>query len=205
MRKIKNRNLNSKKIIGLTSIIVAGGLLASCGSIVTTKESLHTRIEVTNDGKYSESRQFKPYDPNSKKDLPNSFIYYDKWELNENGKYSRIVKEYDVSEKSYDDIKELVNNKNLSIENIVGKPIKTYKQTIESLSEEDYKRDAHFEATFYSEDEKIYVTIQNVNTPAGGLLIASGIALTGGVAGLIAWNKYIEKKNKKLTLNKREN
>ena len=82
MRRLNRRKLTGAKVVGLASLLIAGGLLASCKAITTRTEYEYNRIEVTNDGIFSEARQFKPFSENQNA-LSNSFIYYDKWEQRE--------------------------------------------------------------------------------------------------------------------------
>ena len=200
MRKFSNRKLNKIKVFGLASILIASGLSVSCKAITTKTAYEFNRIEVTNDGILSEARQFKPFSENQNA-LSNSFIYYDKWEQREDQKYSRLVKEYNVKYKSYEDIKELVSNNSLDVEEVLGKPIKIYTQITDFVEEDELERKAHFEATFYSKNEKRSVTIETENPESKNALIlgAAGVAL--GTGALIGWNIY----DKKLTLKRRDN
>lgn len=201
MRRLTRRKLTSAKVVGLASVLIASGLLASCKAITTRTEYEYTRLEVTNDGEYREVRQFKPFDAVNNKNLPNSFIYYGKWEETTDQKYSREVREYNVNNKTYDDIKELTTNSNLPIEEVLGEPSKTYMQVTDYVEDEELVRDAHFEATLYSKDENRKVTIVTDDPASTNSLIFGASTLTLGVGTLIAWNQY----EKKLTLKKREN
>lgn len=201
MRRLNRRKLTSAKVVGLASVLIASGLLASCKAITTRTEYQYTRLEVTNDGEYREAKQFKPFDTANNKNLPNSFIYYGKWEETTDQKYSREVREYNVNNKTYDDIKELTTNSNLPIEEVLGEPSKTYMQVTDYVEDEELVRDAHFEATLYSKDENRKVTIVTDDPTSTNSLIFGASALTLGVGTLIAWNQY----EKKLTLKKREN
>lgn len=201
MRRLTRRKLTSVKVVGLASVLIAGGLLASCKAITTRTEYEYTRLEVTNDGEYREVRQFKPFDTVNNKNLPNSFIYYGKWEETTDQKYSREVREYNVNNKTYDDIKELTTNSNLPIEEVLGEPSKTYMQVTDYVEDTDLERKAHFEATFYSKNEKRSVTIVTDDPASTNSLIFGAAAITLGTGALVAWNQY----DKKLTLKKREN
>ena len=202
IRKIKNKKFNNKRVIGLATLLFVTGLVTSCDSTITTTEFEYSRIECNSEGYYSETKQYKSFNPDSRKDLPSSFIYYDKWEQKD-GKYSRFVKEYSVRDKTYDDIKVLFDS-NTEIEEVLGKPIDSYEQISKSISEEELSRDPYFEATFYSKDKKNYITIKK---EASKKLTIMGICLatfTVGVSSLITWKYLDNKKNKKLTL-KRDN
>ncbi len=205
MRKLRNRKLNNKKLIGLTAIILAGGLLTSCTSILSRKEYEYTRVECTSDGEYYEAKQFKPFDPNTNKNLPNSFIYYGKWNLDNNGKYSRDVREYNANKITLDEITTLINDEEIEIEKELGKPTKEYTQVSEFVTEEELGRDSYFSATVYGKNDDKYVIIKNENSTSIILLAGGIFGLTAGIGSLITWNQYEEKSKKKLTLKKRDN
>ena len=116
IRNFKNKNLNSKKIIGLASLVLAGSLLTSCTINLSRKEHEYRRVNFTSNGNYYESSQFEPFYLSNKP--TNSLIYYNEWKETADGNYSRIVKEYDVTDKSYDDIISLKDNKNINIDEV---------------------------------------------------------------------------------------
>ena len=206
MRKLKQKKLNSRKMLGLATVILAGGILTSCSSLIYTKEYEYTRIERSSDGVYSEVSQYSPFNSDNNKNLSNSFISYSEWIETKDNNYSRIVKEYDVNRKDYNDIKELFES-NKEIEEVLGKPSKTYEQMSKTLSKDEIDRGAYFEATIYSENKKKYVLIKDSKSNIGVLVFGlAGFTLATGT--LIAWKKYDENssekkdKNKKLTLKK---
>lgn len=205
MRKIRNRKINSKKIIGLTSLILTGSLLTACNVYPTRKSHEYRRVDFNSNGNYYETSQFEPFyqDKNS-----NSFIYYDKWNVTSDGKYSRIVKEYDVDSITSEDIRILRDNKDLIIEDILGEPREVYEQIKDNISQEELEAGSYFTATIYSENEENSVTIKNQDGVSSLYLIGCGIATVGGMGALIAWSKNQDKeennKNKKLMLKKGE-
>lgn len=202
IRNFKNKNINSKKIIGLASLVLAGSLLTSCTISLSRKEHEYRRVNFTSNGNYYESSQFEPFYLSNKP--TNSLIYYNEWEETADGNYSRIVKEYDVTDKSYDDIISLKDNKYINIDEVFGEPVEIYEQIIDNVSKEELEAGAYYEVTIYSENEARVATIKNDKTPSPLVLLGSGLVTILGVGGLIAWNKYDEKKEKKLTLEKRE-
>lgn len=202
IRNFKNKNLNSKKIIGLASLVLAGSLLTSCTISLSRKEHEYRKVNFTSNGNYYESSQFEPFYQSNKP--TNSLIYYNEWKETADGNYSRIVKEYDVTDKSYDDIISLKDNKNINIDEVFGEPVEIYEQIIDNVSKEELEAGAYYEVTIYSENEARVATIKNDKTPSPLILLGSGLATFLGMGGLIAWNKYDEKKEKKLTLEKRE-
>ena len=82
------------------------------------------------------------------------------------------------------------------IEDVLGEPIKIYTQITDFVEEDELERKAHFEATFYSKNEKRSVTIETENPESKNALIlgAAGVAL--GTGALIGWNIYDKKLNR---------
>lgn len=200
-RKLKNKKLNNKKILGLTSLILAGSLVTACNTISGEKQYEYSRIEFTTDGIYKESKQYKEF----YSDQANSLISYDAWEQLEDGKYSRKVEEYNVTKKTYEDIKKIFDN-NLDLQEELGIPIKTYHQTSETLSSEEIERGSYIEATIYDINEDKYVMVKNDKQNIW-ILLTGSIVFASACGVLIAWKKYDDKldninSNKNLTLKK---
>lgn len=204
IRNLKNKKINSKKIIGLTSLILAGSLLTACNTDFARKEHEYRRIEFTSNGEYTEESQFEPYDSNNKKNLPSSFIYYGKWVETEDGNYSRIVEEYDASNITYEVIRQLRDNKDVVLDDVLGEPTEIYEQIIDNVSKEELESGAYFKAIIYFENEDKYVTVKNKKAVNPAWLIVTGLGSFTGIGALIAWNNHDEKEKKKLTLEKRE-
>ena len=203
-RRIKNKRFNNKKIIGLASLILVGGLVTGCDTILLKKEYEYNRIEFTSDGEFKETRQFKSFDNSDAKGLNNSFTYYGEWEQRKDNKYQRNVKEYDIKDKSYEELNQSIHSNN-DIEDFLGKPVKTYTQISNSLSPEDLSKGSYYEVTIYDEnkDKYVYVKEESKNT---WMLLGAGVLIPVAVGALIGWNKYNEsfddEKKKKLTLKK---
>lgn len=207
MRKItKSKKLKSKAIIGLSALVLAGTLVSVYEFNLSRKEYEHIRIDCSSDGFYSESRQFKSYDPSASKSLPNTFVYYGKWEQNEDGTYMRAVKEYGAAKIKYEDISNMNGNLEESINETLGEPTKEYEQVTEYVTPEELNREAHYEATLYDINYDRYVTIKEQDKGQFKALVICTLMSIGGMAALIAWRKKQDKEdNKKLVLEKREN
>lgn len=203
IRKIKNKKINSKKILGLTSLILASSMSVACSDTMGKKEYEYNRIEFSSDGDYRETRQYKSFDSEENKDSKNTFIEYSAWELREDGRYERKIKEYDVGKVTYEEIMPLLNE-NFDSSKVFGEPSKAYIQITDTLSYEELQRGSYFEGTIYGINKDKYVIVKDP-TKNAGILIISGIVVTLGVGSLVTWKKYNDKANKKLTLKKRDN
>ena len=204
IRKLKNRKINSKKMIGLASLILIGGMVTSCDSIFLNKEYEYTRIEFNSYGEYKETKQFKPFDSNNNKDLSNSFTYYSAWELRDDGRYQRDVKEYDIKSKNYSDVSNIIRNED-ELNEFLKKPNKTYVEITNNITKEENERGSYYDITIYDLNKDRYAYIEEGDKNYL-LLIGCGVLIPIAVGSLIAWNKYNEtiddKKDKKLTLKK---
>ena len=204
IRKLRNRKINSKKIMGLASLILIGGMVTSCDSILSKKEYEYNRIEFNSYGEYKETKQFKPFDSNNNKDLANSFTYYGAWELRDDGRYQRDVKEYDIKSIKYHEICETIRNDE-ELAEFLKKPEKSYVEITNEISEEEVERGSYYDITVYdiNKDRYAYIEEDKKNIL---LLVGCGVVIPVAIGSLIAWNKYNEsieeKKEKKLTLKK---
>ena len=204
IRKLKNRKLNSKRVLGLASLILTSTMVVACDERMARKEYECNRIEFSSDGISREARQYRPF--NSEESINNSFIEYSAWELRDDGRYQREIKEYDAAEVTYEEIRPLLD-KDFNISEVFGKPTKIYFEVSDTLSDEEIQRGAYYEGTIYSVNTDKYVIVKEPMKHVG-ILIVSGGTVTIGLASLIAWEKYNEKINKeqekKLTLKKRD-
>lgn len=207
-RKIKNKKLNSSLKKGLVALIplTALGLMTSCESILQTKQYEYSRIELNSDGEYYETKRYMDIDQKNKDDVTSTYTSYSRWKLTREGKYVREVKEFDPKNKSLEDIKILMYSE-LTPEEVLGKPTKTYEQITKSLPREEIERLEYDEATIYIKNEDKYVMIKDKNKNFT-VLVAGSIAMVMGVGLAITWKKYddmiSDKKEKKLTLKKRD-
>lgn len=207
-RKIKNRKLNSSLKKGLVVLIplAALGLMTSCETALQTKQYEYSRIEMNSEGEFHESKRYMDVDSKDKSNVTSTYISYSRWKQTREGKYVRQVKEFDPKNKTVEDIKILMYS-NLTPEQVLGKPTKSYEQVARSLSKPELDRLEYDEAILYIKNEKKYVLIKD-NVKNISVLIVGTIAMTMGVGLAISWKKYddmiSDRKEKKLTLKKRD-
>ena len=203
IRKLKNKKLNSKKIMGLASLILIGGIVSSCDSVMLNREYEYDRIEFNSYGEFKETRQFKSFDSNSNKDLSNNFTYYGAWELRDDGRYQREVKEYDISNMSYEEVYNIINS-DKELYDFLKKPEKTFSEITDIISKDEDLRGSYYDVTIYSINRDRYADIDDTERNIW-VLIGCGAIIPLGVGALIGWNRYNEmlnEENKKLTLKK---
>ena len=153
--KISARALQLVAPYVLTAGIVAGGFVLS-GNIpfYRDKKEIHSSImtEFDNLGNIRYEQQYDDFENSS-----NVLQSYSQWQLQEDGLYSRIVKTYNVNNKTYEELIELFNKENLSLENLFGEAISTIKETKNNLSEDEINEKEFLQAVIYSEDEQDYI------------------------------------------------
>jgi len=204
IRKLKKKKLNSQKIMGLASLILIGGMVTSCDNIFLKKEYEYTRIEFNSYGEYKETLQFKPFDSNSNRDLSNSFTYYGAWELRDDGRYQRDVREYNINNMNYNDITLMIKD-DTKLDSFLEDPEKTFVEITNDVSDEERSRGSYYDVTIYSVDRDRYAYIDDGDK---NILLLSGsiLVIPAAIGSLIYWNKYNEKseykKENKLTLKK---
>ena len=136
--------------------------------------------------------------------ITNSFTYYGAWELRDDGRYQRDVKEYDIKSNNYNDICKIIQNED-ELYNFLKKPDKTYVEITKDITKEENERGSYYDITIYdlNRDRYAYIEEEDKNVL---LLAGCGILIPVAIGSLIAWNKYNESiddvKDKKLTLKK---
>jgi hypothetical protein len=207
-RKIKNRKLNSGLKKGLVALIplTALCLMTSCETALQTKQYEYSRVELNSDGEYYETKHYIDTNQKDKNTITSTYTSYGRWKQTRDGKYVREVKEFDPKNKSLEDIKILIYSE-LTPEQVLGKPTKSYEQVAKTLTREEIERLEYDEATIYIKNEEKYVMVKDKNKNISVLIVGS-IAMVMGVGLAISWKKYddmiSDKKEKKLTLKKRD-
>ena len=104
------------------------------------------------------------YDKESNDNLDNSWdnynsrlYYYSKWEQSKDGFYTRNVQTYSIPKKTYDDIIKLFDQENLKLEDVLGSPILSIKESKNNLKDEELQEGAYIEAVIYNKDKNDYI------------------------------------------------
>ena len=101
--------------------------------------------------------------------LNNSAYYSTNWEKRDDGKYYRTVKEYTVKYRDVEELKELINNPDMTFDDVFGKPETKYEiKTEEEITENDLKEGKGYKIVYrYLDDEDFIVEIQDVGPNIG--------------------------------------
>lgn len=140
----------------LTASIIAGGFtyLGRIPFYGGDKYKAYSNVmtEFDNAGNIRYEQQYDIFENSS-----NKLFYCTKWEQNEDGLYSRIVQTYSIGKKTYKDIIELFEQKNLKLEDIFDKPDSTIKETKNNITEEELQAEPCIKAIIYSIDKNDYI------------------------------------------------
>ena len=156
INSIKNLKLTARILQLVTPYALTAGILAGVFSIAgitpfrRDKKEVYSNVmmEFDNLGNIRYEQQYNDFNK------INVFKFYSKWESQEGDFYTRIVKTYNVEEKTYE---ELINKENLSLEDILGEPISIIKETKNNLTEEEINKKAFMQATIYRKDINDYI------------------------------------------------
>ena len=152
--KITARALQLVAPYVLTASIVAGGFsLLGAIPFYRDKREIHSSImtEFDNLGNVRYEQQYGDFGEDS------VFNFYSQWELQEDGFYTRTIKTYNIKEKTYEELVELFNKDNLSIEDILGESTSTIKETKNNLSDDEINKKAFMQAIIYNKDENDFI------------------------------------------------
>ncbi len=159
INSIKNLKLTARILQLVTPYALTAGILAGVFSIAgitpfrRDKKEVYSNVmmEFDNLGNIRYEQQYNDFNK------INVFKFYSKWESQEGDFYTRIVKTYNVEEKTYEELVELINKENLSLEDILGEPISIIKETKNNLTEEEINKKAFMQATIYRKDINDYI------------------------------------------------
>ncbi len=164
---IKNLKISVKKIHQiapyiLTASIASSKLFSVCGlpfmnDNISIKKYKNTMTETDSNGNIRYEEKYGKF-----KNAVNRIYYYSEWKLNNNGTYSRIVKEYNMSNKSYNQLIELFNTKdydNDNLKQLLENPDSTITETKNNINNELTNKPSFKTIIFNkNKDEFEYVT-----------------------------------------------
>lgn len=158
---IRNLKISARALQFAAPYIVTAGLTAGLFSFFDatpfyngdeTRSYAQVKTEMNSEGDVSYQKQYEFFD-NSEGQLR----YYTKWKKEDNGYYSRIVQTYSLDKKSFEDVKKLFDQKNKTLEDILGEPTSNVIETKNNLSEKEIKKEAILKAVIYNEDKDDYI------------------------------------------------
>lgn len=120
------------------------------------KQKLNMMKELDSFGNIRYEQQYEDYN-NSNSIL----LHYSKWELSEDGLYSRNIETYSVGELTEEKIIKLINDDNiLSLQEVLGEPISRKKEAKNNLSEEEIESESFLQAVVFSEMDDDFIMVK---------------------------------------------
>lgn len=156
--------------------IVLGGFSALGGTPIIVdkrKKKLETLKEIDSFGNVRYEQQYDEY-----KNTEGKVIHYDKWELAENGLYTRNVKTYLIGEITEETIMNLIENNSISsLNEVFGQPILTQIESRNNLTDEEIYSLGHLKGIWYSKDSEDFIIVDEPVNENIGLTILCFILL----------------------------
>ena len=94
---------------------------------------------------------------------------YSNWQ-EDKGMYSRTIKSYSINIDDISEIKDLVNKKDVEIEDILGSPISNITETKNIITDEDKELDGYIKLVYYYNDKDDYIVIKQ--TPGENIVFS---------------------------------
>ncbi len=119
------------------------------------KEYSNVMVEYDNLGNVRTEQQYN-------NELPKDVIqlrHYTKWELVGN-EYVRTITSYKMEKIGFEEIVSLLENKDVKIEDILGKPISTISEVKNNITEEEVQRGAFIQCVIYSQVKDDYILVK---------------------------------------------
>lgn len=168
IKAIKNLKITARALqlvtpYTITAGIVAGGftLLGDIPFYPDDEWKIYSNVmtEFDNAGNIRTEQQYDSFEVNGNivDDSDSMLYYYSKWEKSDAGFYSRTVQSYPIKRKDIEDIMELFEKENLRLEDILGEPSSTIKETKNNLTEDEIQGESIIKAVIYKKDENDYI------------------------------------------------
>ena len=166
---IRNIKIFGRALQGAFPYIVGAGMVFGiftlCGDIPFYPQdqfriAQHEQI-IDNNGVVSDNATYVL--PSSS--IKNSAHYSTRWEKKDDGKYYRMIKEYDIGNYTTDELKELIKNPDLDFEETFGKntSIKYEVKNENEITKADLSEDTGFKIVYrYTDEEDVVLKAQDV-------------------------------------------
>ena len=113
------------------------------------------------------------------------------WEKKADGKYYRTIKEYNIGEKTIEELKEIVNNPDITFDEAFGKSSNTKYEvkTEEEITEKEKQEGKGFKIIYrFNDDEDVILEAQNIGQNIGLSVIYLGFTVLCSLL-IVLWRK----------------
>ena len=117
-------------------------------------EPKHYMMEVDNRGIESYQSQYEKFS-----DEKDRLYIYSNW-IEDNGKFTRTIKSYSINLDDLDEIKDLINKKEVEIEELLGSPISNTIEKKNIITEEEKEDSNYIKVIYYYKDKEDYIIVK---------------------------------------------
>jgi len=142
----------------LTAGLIAGGfkLLGSCPFYRDIgQQNLNIMKEFDSLGNIRYEEQYNEFSGAS-----DMLYFYGKWEKTNDGFYTRTVEKYKLKGLTEEEIRGLFEKEKMTLQDILGAPFSSIKESNNNVSEEDIEKENYFQAIIYHEDKEDYIFVK---------------------------------------------
>ncbi|MCI9233242.1 MAG: hypothetical protein HFH08_01440 [Bacilli bacterium] len=142
----------------LTAGLIAGGfkLVGGCPFYRDVRQqNLNIMKEFDNLGNIRYEEQYSEYSGAS-----NILYFYGKWEKSNDGFYTRTVEKYKLKELTEEEIIELFGKEKMTLQDILGSPLSSFRESNNNVADEDIEKDNYFQAIIYQENKEDYILVR---------------------------------------------
>lgn len=171
---IRNIKIFGRALQGIFPYLVCAGIVFTVQSLIgdipfypqdVFKIAQHEQV-IDNNGPISDNVKYVM--PNSK--TINSAHYSTKWEKKDDGKYYRMIKEYNIGEYTIDELREFVKQPDLDFEETFGKniSIKYEVKNEDQITKEELEEGTGFKIVYrYTDEEDVVLRAQDIGENIG--------------------------------------
>ena len=171
---IRNIKIFGRALQGIFPYLVCAGIVFTVQSLIgdipfypqdVFKIAQHEQV-IDNNGPISDNVKYVM--PNSK--TINSAHYSTKWEKKDDGKYYRMIKEYNIGEYTIDELREFVKQPDLDLEETFGKniSIKYEVKNEDQITKEELEEGTGFKIVYrYTDEEDVVLRAQDIGENIG--------------------------------------
>lgn len=163
IKTIKNLKITARALQLVSPYILTAGIVA--GGFVrlgTTpfysgdewKRYANIMIETDSNGNIRTEKKYGIFDT-----YKNKISIYSKWNKNKDT-YTRTITTYYIQNKTQTEINELLNNKNIKIENILGNPYEIIEESKTNLTKEELETKSYIKVVTYKTDRTDYIMVK---------------------------------------------
>ena len=119
------------------------------------KRNLEIKKELDSNGKIRYEEQYNKFD-----DAISTVSYFEKWQRETNGLYSRNVKTYIVDRIPEDILNKVLNEKFISLDEVLGEPMSSKVEKKNNLTHEEINADSYIQAIIYKTINDDYIIVK---------------------------------------------